>query len=121
MGQLSRFSPLVFDARDIAPVGYAAFAFALGVTVGVLVRRTLPAMAIAPSGHVFVLPDVAACQTGTQQQCSAFLATQHLRRQISYQPASRFWAFQAYETAISSESSPWPWPHSASGGSAAGA
>jgi hypothetical protein len=163
LGQLSRFSPLVFDARGVAPVGYAAFAFTLGVTAGVLIRRMLPAMAIAlacvavvqlawpalvrphlispatatsavsvnlsdatmghngqltmpvtgmpgawiisnktitPSGHVFVLPDVAACQTGTQQQCDTFLAAQHLRRQISYQPASRFWAFQAYETAI---------------------
>src|SRR6266516_4519693 len=47
MGQLSRFSPLVFDARGLAPVGYAAFAFTLGVTVVVLIRRTLPAMAIA--------------------------------------------------------------------------
>ncbi len=162
-GQLSRFSPLVFDARGIAPVGYAAFAFTLGVTVGVLVRRTVPAMAIAlacvavvqlgwptvvrphlippatststvsvnlstaamghngqltapvtgqpgawiisnqtitPSGQVFGLPDVAACSTGTQQQCDAFLATQHLRQRITYQPASRFWAFQACETAI---------------------
>jgi hypothetical protein len=34
-----------FDSRDIVPVGYAAFAFALGVTAGVLIRRTLPAMA----------------------------------------------------------------------------
>ncbi|GAA0548353.1 ABC transporter permease subunit [Actinomadura livida] len=42
----SRIMPLLFDAHGIAPVGYAAFAFALGVTVGVLVRRTLPAMAI---------------------------------------------------------------------------
>ena len=55
---------------------------------------------ITPSGRVFVLPDVAACNTGTQQQCNRFLATQHLRRRITYQPASRFWAFQAYETAI---------------------
>ncbi|NJP98271.1 ABC transporter permease [Nonomuraea sp. FMUSA5-5] len=38
--------PLVFGARGIAPLGYAAFAFALGVTVGMLVRRTLPAMAL---------------------------------------------------------------------------
>ena len=38
--------------------------------------------------------------SGTQQQCNRFLATQHLRRRITYQPASRFWAFQAYETAI---------------------
>ncbi len=47
-----------------------------------------------------MLPDVAACNTGTQQQCDGFLATKHLRRQLTYQPASRFWAFQAYETAI---------------------
>jgi hypothetical protein len=162
-GQLSRFSPLVFDARGFAPVGYAAFAFTLGVTVGVLTRRTLPAMAIVlacvavvqlgwpsvvrphlippvtststvsvnvstarvghegelavpvtgmpgawivsnqtitPAGKVFVLPDVVACNTGTQQQCNRFLATQHLRQRITYQPANRFWAFQAYETAI---------------------
>jgi hypothetical protein len=162
-GQLSRFSPLVFDARGFAPVGYVAFAFTLGVTVGVLTRRTLPAMAIVlacvavvqlgwptvvrphlippatststvsvdvgtarvghegelavpvtgmpgawivsnqtitPAGKVFVLPDVAACNTGTQQQCNRFLATKHLRQRITYQPASRFWAFQAYETAI---------------------
>jgi hypothetical protein len=39
-------SPLVFGARGIAPLGYAAFAFALGVTAGVLIRRTVPAMAV---------------------------------------------------------------------------
>ncbi|TDB84426.1 ABC transporter permease [Actinomadura sp. KC216] len=43
---IARVTPLVFAARGIAPLGYAAFAFALGVTVGVLVRRTLPAMTI---------------------------------------------------------------------------
>jgi hypothetical protein len=43
---LDRFAPVLFDARGIAPIGYAAFAFALGITVGVLVRRTVPAMAI---------------------------------------------------------------------------
>lgn len=41
-----RMAPLLFDARGIVPIGYAAFAFVLGVTVGMLVRRTLPAMAI---------------------------------------------------------------------------
>ncbi len=162
-GQLSRFSPVAFGARDIVPVSYAAFGFALGVAVGVLVRRTVPAMAITlavftavqlimpnvirphlltpvtatapvtvslataivghngqltmpvtglpgawvfsnqtitPSGRVFTMPGVPACNSGTQQQCDAWLATQHLRRQISYQPASRFWAFQGYETAL---------------------
>ncbi len=34
-----------FDQRDLVPVGYAAFAFALGATAGILIRRTVPAMA----------------------------------------------------------------------------
>ncbi|MFI6921801.1 ABC transporter permease subunit [Nonomuraea spiralis] len=43
---LALMAPLVFGARGIAPMGYAAFTFVLGVTVGMLVRRTLPAMAL---------------------------------------------------------------------------
>jgi hypothetical protein len=35
----------VFDQRGVAPIGYAFFAFVLGVTAGILIRRTLPAMA----------------------------------------------------------------------------
>ena len=45
-GLAPRLDAPVFDARGVAPLGYAAFAFALGVTVGVLLRRTLPAMAV---------------------------------------------------------------------------
>jgi hypothetical protein len=40
------FSLLAFDAHGITPLGYAAFAFTLGVTTGVLLRRTVPAMAV---------------------------------------------------------------------------
>lgn len=36
-----------FDYRDLVPVGYAAFAFALGITLGLLLRSTIPAMALA--------------------------------------------------------------------------
>jgi ABC-type transport system involved in multi-copper enzyme maturation permease subunit len=43
-----------FDYRDLVPVGYAAFAFTLGVTAGVLFRRTLPAMAVALFAFVAV-------------------------------------------------------------------
>jgi hypothetical protein len=163
LGQLGRFSPQVFATSGIVPIGYAAFAFALGVTAGVLIRRTVPAMAvtlavfaavqiimpnwvrphlvppahattavtvnlndikmassgqltvpvnnmpgawilsnqtITTSGHLFILPVTPACQSGTQQACQAWLASQHLRRVIGYQPASRYWAFQWYETAI---------------------
>jgi ABC-type transport system involved in multi-copper enzyme maturation permease subunit len=42
----SRFSAMTFDSRDIVPLGYALFAFTLGTTVGLLIRRTLPAMAV---------------------------------------------------------------------------
>jgi hypothetical protein len=42
---INRFAPLLFGVRGITPIGYAAFAFALGVTLGVLIRRTVPAMA----------------------------------------------------------------------------
>jgi len=42
----SRFEPLTFAARDLAPFGYAILAFTLGLTVGVLARKTLVAMAI---------------------------------------------------------------------------
>ncbi|GAA1016127.1 transporter [Acrocarpospora pleiomorpha] len=46
VADLALMAPLVFGARGIAPMGYAAFAFVLGVAVGMLVRRTLPAMAL---------------------------------------------------------------------------
>jgi hypothetical protein len=42
---LDQFGP-TFGQRDLAPIGYTAFAFAVGVTAGVLIRRTLPAMAV---------------------------------------------------------------------------
>lgn len=42
---LARMAPVLFATRGITPVGYAAFACALGVTAGVLIRRTVPAMA----------------------------------------------------------------------------
>jgi ABC-type transport system involved in multi-copper enzyme maturation permease subunit len=43
---MNQFNPLAFATHDITPLGYAAFAFALGVTVGALIRRTVPAMAV---------------------------------------------------------------------------
>jgi hypothetical protein len=41
--KMNRFA--TYDQRGVVAVGYAVFAFALGVTAGVVVRRTLPAMA----------------------------------------------------------------------------
>jgi ABC-type transport system involved in multi-copper enzyme maturation permease subunit len=42
---LNRFDAGLFGERNLTPLGYAAFAFALGVTFGVVIRRTVPAMA----------------------------------------------------------------------------
>jgi hypothetical protein len=166
MGSAGRLDPLVFGARGIAPIGYAAFAVALGVVLGVLIRRTVPAMATAlagfaavqlawpllvrphlispatvtaplrsqnlnnvgmdfngngtltisgmwhqagawllsnqtikPNGQIFTGGTSNACSSRFNA-CTRWLVSQHLRELISYQPASRFWAFQWYETAI---------------------
>jgi hypothetical protein len=48
--QPNPLDPSIFGVRGIAPVGYAAFAFALGVTAGALLRRTIPAMAVTLAG-----------------------------------------------------------------------
>jgi hypothetical protein len=41
-----------FDVIDIVPVGYALFAMALGICAGLLLRRTVPAMAVTLAGFV---------------------------------------------------------------------
>jgi ABC-type transport system involved in multi-copper enzyme maturation permease subunit len=169
-----KMAPLLFDTRGIVPIAYAAFAFALGVTVGMLVRRTLPAMAItlavfvavqfampllvrphlAPptrstiqitesnledfnfgvdrrmrvsakaadtgawvlsshtvdaSGHAIdrippspsLSPSSGPCapQQGLSP-CLAEITRLGYRQQVTYQPSSRFWPFQWYETGI---------------------
>jgi hypothetical protein len=43
----NRFGWFVFPTHGIVPLGYAAFGFALGVTAGLLIRRPIPAMAVA--------------------------------------------------------------------------
>jgi hypothetical protein len=48
----NHLSPALFDQRGIAPIAYAGFAFALGVAVGLLVKRTVPAMAITLVGFI---------------------------------------------------------------------
>jgi hypothetical protein len=45
-------------------------------------------------------PATQACTTNTGQACDAYIARLHLRQAVTYQPASRYWAFQWYETAI---------------------
>jgi hypothetical protein len=170
----SRLSPLTLGARDLTPVGYAAFAFALGVTIGLLLRRAVPAIAVtlavfaavqvavplevrpylippvrtvsalstsnitgtgdggpggpgggapnpnlsvgtnvnipgawvyssqvtAPDGSTDLGPDPQACRSGSNNACNTALARLHLRQVVTYQPASRYWAFQCAETGL---------------------
>jgi hypothetical protein len=49
-----RLDPVVFAARGVVPVAYTVFALAVGVVVGLLIRRTVPAMAITLAGVVIV-------------------------------------------------------------------
>jgi hypothetical protein len=41
-----RVQPLIYASRGVVPIGYAALAFVVWVTAGVLIRRTVPAMAV---------------------------------------------------------------------------
>jgi hypothetical protein len=43
---LPKMDPVVFGARGIVAMGYVVFGLALGVTLGLLVRRSIPAVAI---------------------------------------------------------------------------
>ncbi len=177
---VNRLSPGVFAARGVVPVSYAAFAFTAGVTAGLTIRRTVPAMAatlaaffgarlamtywvrpyfatpltlsrnywtfrpkggnvilsypmslpappgaweisdntVNASGHVAASigclpssgihvgkgsprPSPAALQAANRAFQNALHACLVQYRQVlSYQPASRYWPFQWYETAI---------------------
>jgi hypothetical protein len=147
-----------FDVTDIVPVGYAIFAMALGICAGMLLRRTLPAMAVtlagfaalrvltsqwlrlhymtpvivyykltapfAPAGSYLTVsqgivgpngkppvlnysvpsyngvPIPSACQHNPNVSPLPCMAAHGYRWYLTYQPASRFWAFQGIETGI---------------------
>jgi hypothetical protein len=158
-----------FHDSGVAPVGYAAFAFALGAAAGLLIRRTVPAMAVtlaifaavtfafpvwvrphlippvratvtlstasingftlSPDGRTLFVqtapPDIpgawilssqlttpdgrpasgepvtGACgPNASGSSCQAYIESLHLRQAVTYQPASRYWPLQWYETGI---------------------
>jgi hypothetical protein len=161
---INKLTTPLFGGTGIAPVGYAAFAFALGVTAGVLIRRTLPAMAVTLAIFVVIqifwpgvvrphlIPPVRSVQAlntvgfdgimtsqsgaftltvgavsgkpgdwfisgqainaagqavTTSPACASqqnnfikCLSDHGVRMAVSYQPASRYWAFQWLETGI---------------------
>jgi hypothetical protein len=160
-------STLIFSERGLVPLGYGAFAFAVGVVLGLLLRRTVPAMAatlavftgarfalvslrphLLPPIHGTVPLTAANIQgvgitsrngpliatvsvhrpgawvlssssqpaldsagkvvyglgkelaNATPQSTITTLVRLHLHVLVVYQPASRFWTFQAIETAV---------------------
>ncbi|MFI5915181.1 ABC transporter permease subunit [Dactylosporangium sp. NPDC051541] len=49
-----RILPLLYGSRGVVPVAYAVFAFVLGVTIGILLRRVVAAMATTLAVYVAV-------------------------------------------------------------------
>jgi hypothetical protein len=159
----NRMMPALFAGHGIVPLGYAAFAFALGATAGALTGRTVPAMAVtivifaavqlitpnfvrpylippahttvavspsaaywrpaghgllitgpaaipgawvlSTSGHVYTGPAIQilkTCNSGptSTPACGSAFASLHAQTLVTYQPASRYWALQWYETGI---------------------
>jgi ABC-type transport system involved in multi-copper enzyme maturation permease subunit len=51
---LPRMFPPVFAARGLVPIGYAAFAFALGVALGLVIRRTVVSLAVTLAAVILI-------------------------------------------------------------------
>lgn len=88
---LDRMSPLVFGERGLVPVGYAAFALAVGVTAGLLLRRVVPAMAVTlvvVVAAMLVMPYVARAHLMSPVPVSAALDTTNIE-QISIEGDSK--------------------------------
>lgn len=47
---IGHLRPTAFDVEGLAPLGYTAYALALAIAAGALVRRTIPAMAMTVAG-----------------------------------------------------------------------
>jgi len=57
----NRFTAMSFASRNVVPVGYALFAFALATTIGLFLRRTVAAMAVtllAVGAVLFLVPEL---------------------------------------------------------------
>jgi ABC-type transport system involved in multi-copper enzyme maturation permease subunit len=74
--QLDAFQANRFDLQGIVPVGYALFAVALGIAVGTLLRRTLPALAVTLA--VFIAVRVVIAQVLRPHYMTAVTTTYNL-------------------------------------------
>ncbi|MGO9583359.1 MAG: hypothetical protein ACLP36_11165 [Acidimicrobiales bacterium] len=117
---LARLSPGPFDIQGIVPVAYSVFAVALGIAVGSMIRRVLPAMATTLAAFVAVRVVIAVlvrphfmspvsrlvslAQGTNALPAGAWLLSNPAnvgpKTLLTYQPADRFWAFQGIETGV---------------------
>jgi hypothetical protein len=117
---LSRLNEGQFDIQGIAPVAYSVFAVVLGIAVGSMIRRVLPAMAMTLAAFIavrvvivlarphFMSPvskvfsnslGISALPSGSWLLSSPAPVGRN-GTLFTYQPADRFWAFQGIETGI---------------------
>ena len=85
--QLDQFKPGRFDIMGIVPVAYALFAMALGICAGVLLRRTLPALAVTLAGFIAVRATVTLWLR--PHYMSAITVTYNLLR--GFTPTGSYW------------------------------
>jgi hypothetical protein len=111
---LSRLSPGPFDIQGIVPVAYSVFAVMLGIVVGSMIRRLLPAMATTLAAFAAVRIVIAVLVrrhymsalskpvslSTNNLPTGAWLLSITRRGLYIYQPADRFWIFQGIETGI---------------------
>ncbi|GAA0943554.1 ABC transporter permease [Actinocorallia libanotica] len=74
-----RFGTITFGARHLAPAAYAVFAVVFGTVVGLLIRRTLPAMAITMAGLIafqFFVPNVVRPHLMTPERTTLAMTTE---------------------------------------------
>ena len=114
----SRLGPGPFDIQGIVPVAYSVFAVVLGITVGSMFRRVLPAMATTLAAFVaarvviavlvrpnFMSPVSRVVTLAQGLPAGAWLLSNPTDvgsngTLLTYQPANRFWAFQGIETGV---------------------
>lgn len=117
----SRPGPGPFDIQGIVPVAYSVFAVVLGIAVGSMFRRVLPAMATTLAAFVAVRVVIAvlvrphfmspvsklvSLAQGSNSLPAGYwllsnpanVGPNHIL--LTYQPADRFWAFQGIEAAV---------------------
>jgi hypothetical protein len=111
---LSRLAPGPFDIQGIVPVAYSVFAVVLGIVVGSMIRRVLPAMATTLATFAAVRIVIAvvvrphymsplskpASVSTNALPAGAWLLSTTDRGNLIFQPADRFWVFQGIETGV---------------------